>query len=65
MPMKKLIRPVDDRKVAGVCNGIAKYLNLDPTLVRILWALGSLISLGTGVLAYVICCLLIPGEDSP
>lgn len=63
--MKRLFRPFDDRKLAGVCCGIAKYLNLDPTLVRILWTLGSLISLGTGIVAYVICCVLIPNEDSP
>ena len=40
----------------GVCSGIADYLNLDPTIVRLLWAVLTL-AYGTGILIYIICAL--------
>jgi len=58
--MKKLYRSTSDRLLCGVCGGIAQYLNVDPTVVRVVWALLSLS--GTGILAYIICALLIPEE---
>ena len=57
--MKKLYRSVSDKKLAGVCGGIAEYFGLDATLVRVGWALVSLFS-GAGVLAYIVCALIIP-----
>ena len=57
--MKKLYRSVSDKKLAGVCGGIAEYFGLDATLVRVAWALVSLFA-GAGVLAYIICALIIP-----
>jgi len=59
---KKLYRSVKDRKLAGVCGGIAEYLNMDPTVVRILWAIISLFAF-VGVIAYIVCAFLIP-EDT-
>ncbi|HOA31986.1 MAG TPA: PspC domain-containing protein, partial [Clostridia bacterium] len=38
MSQKRIYRKRNDRKLAGVCSGIADYLNLDPTIVRLLWA---------------------------
>ena len=58
--MKKLYRSVSDKKLAGVCGGIAEYFGLDSTLVRVGWAVVSLFSVGTGVLAYIACALIIP-----
>lgn len=49
-----------DKKVSGVCAGIAEYFGIDPTLIRLLWAVGTLFTVGTGILAYVICALIIP-----
>lgn len=49
-----------DKKVSGVCAGIAEYFGIDPTLIRLLWAIGTLFTIGTGILAYVICALIIP-----
>ena len=49
-----------DKKVSGVCAGIAEYFGIDPTLIRLLWAIGTLFTVGTGILAYVICALIIP-----
>ena len=60
---KKLYRSVTDKKVAGVCGGIAKYLNIDTTVVRVLWAVLSLFAF-VGVVAYFVCALLIPEEPT-
>lgn len=54
--MKRLYRSSDERMICGVCGGIAEYLNIDPTIVRLLW----LILLHFGFAAYIICCLVIP-----
>ena len=48
-----------DKKLVGVCGGIAEYFDMDPTVVRILWLLAVLCA-GTGVLAYLIAALLMP-----
>lgn len=57
--MKRLVRSTVDRKLAGVCAGIADYFGIDPTLVRIGWVLFCLMG-GSGVLAYILCALIIP-----
>ena len=49
--------------ICGVCGGIGEYLNIDPTLIRILWALLSLGSCGTALLIYIIAAVIMP-EDS-
>ena len=56
---KRLYRSNSDKKLAGVCSGIAEYLGIDPTLVRLLWAL-LILCAGSGVLAYIVCALIIP-----
>ncbi len=62
--MKKLTLSTQNKKIAGVCGGIGEYLNIDATIIRILWILGALLSFGTGLLAYVICWMLIPNSDN-
>ena len=57
---KKLYRIREGRIIAGVCNGIGDYFNVDPTLIRVAWAL--LAATGTGILAYLICALVIPEQ---
>jgi phage shock protein C len=59
---KRFFRSRTDRKVAGVCGGVAKYLNLDPTLVRILWVILSIASFGVGVLGYIVFWIAAPEE---
>jgi phage shock protein C len=61
-PERKLIRPIDDKWIAGVCSAFARYLNVDLALVRILW-LSAVIVFGTGILAYLICWFIIPREQ--
>ena len=58
---KQLIRPHDGRMVAGVCAGLARRFGIDATLIRLAWAF-SVACLGTGVLAYIICWIVIPEE---
>ena len=60
---KKLYRSVTDKKLAGVCGGIAKYLNMDATVIRVLWAIISLFAF-IGIAAYIVCAFIIPEEPS-
>jgi phage shock protein C len=56
---KRLYRSKTDQKIAGVCAGLAELFNIDPTIIRLIWALIGLCA-GTGVLAYIVCALVIP-----
>ena len=56
---KKLYRSEKNRILGGVCGGIAEYLNVDPTIIRVLWIVLALLW-GAGILLYVICWLIIP-----
>jgi phage shock protein PspC (stress-responsive transcriptional regulator) len=61
--MKPLRLSKADKKIGGVCAAFAKSFDMDVTLVRILWVCLTVISLGiVGVLAYLLCWLLIPSE---
>ena len=60
---KKLYRSNTDQKLCGVCAGIAEYFGLDPTLVRVGWALVSVFA-GAGIVAYIVCALIIPEKPS-
>lgn len=57
--MEKRLYRSNNKIIAGVCAGIAEYFDIDPTLVRIAWALTALL-MGSGVLAYIICAIVIP-----
>jgi len=59
MSQKQLHRSLTDRKIGGVAGGIAEYFNIDPTLVRLIWAI-TIFWAGTGVLAYIIAWFIIP-----
>jgi len=55
---KKLYLSSDDKKICGVCGGIAEYFEIDSTLVRILWIL-FIMAGGSGIIGYIICALVI------
>ena len=55
--MKKLYKS-NNRMICGVCSGIAEYLGIDPTVVRLIWAALGLT--GTGILLYIIAALVMP-----
>ena len=59
---KRLVRRRDDRMIAGVCSGVAAYLGVDVTLVRLVTVLGAVFGFGTFIVAYVVGWLLIPEE---
>ena len=60
---KRLYRMKEGKMVCGVCAGIAKYYNIDPTLVRVVWAVASCFYFA-GVIAYVAAALIIPEEPN-
>ena len=60
---KKLYRTRDDKRVCGVCGGLANYFNIDPVIVRLLWAVLTVLTGGfMGVILYVSCVFVIPQE---
>ena len=58
----KLYRSRTDRKMFGVCGGLGHYVNVDPTLMRVLFVLLALFGVGTGVLLYIVLIFIIPLE---
>ena len=56
---KKLYRIEEGKKIAGVCGGLAEYFNIDPTLIRLGWAIAALCG-GTGLVAYIAAALIMP-----
>jgi phage shock protein C len=65
-PRRRLTRSSRHRMIAGVCGGIAEYLDVDVTVVRVLYILVSIVSVAfPGILAYIILMLVMPRADSP
>lgn len=58
---KRLYKINRGKMVDGVCGGVAEYFGLDPTLVRLAWALFTAMG-GSGIIAYIICAVVIPRE---
>jgi len=61
--MKKLCKSNTNKKICGVCGGIAEYLNADPTLIRLAFLLVAAVA-GSGVLAYIVAALVMPEAES-
>lgn len=61
--MNKLYKSSNDKKLCGVCGGLAECLGIDSTIVRLIWAVVSLLSVGTGVLIYLAAALIMPNAD--
>ena len=60
---KRLYKSRNNKMICGVCAGIADYFNIDPSIVRVLWAVLALAA-GTGVLAYIACAIILPEVDT-
>ncbi|OGI12274.1 PspC domain-containing protein [Candidatus Micrarchaeota archaeon RBG_16_36_9] len=58
--VKRLYRSGKDRVLGGVCGGIGEYLDTDPTVIRLVWVILTLLSFGMGILAYLIAWVIIP-----
>lgn len=61
--MKRLYRSRTNRILGGVCGGLSAYSDIDPNLIRILWVVLTLLSVGIGVIAYIVAWILIPEES--
>ncbi len=62
MEPKKLYRIRQGRKVCGVCQGVAQYLEVDVTVVRVLWVVATLCC-SVGFWAYLVCAIALPDKD--
>ena len=58
--MNKLYRSKNNRWIAGICGGLGKFFNIDPTIVRVIWIIGTLFSMGFGIILYLIIWAVIP-----
>jgi phage shock protein C len=58
---KRLVRPRQGRKIAGVCAAFGNYFDIDPILIRLLWVVAVIFG-GTGLLAYLLAWIVIPEE---
>ena len=63
MEKKRIYRSNSNKVVAGVCGGIGDYFNIDPVIVRLIWAAVTLFSFGAGVFGYIIAAAVIPVID--
>ncbi len=61
MESKRLAKSNQNRVICGVCGGIAQYFNIDPTVIRLVWALFCIAG-GSGILAYIIAAIIMPSE---
>ncbi len=58
---KRLYKSTTDKKLCGVCAGIAEYFELDPTIIRLAWVVFTLLG-GSGIIAYIIAAIVMPVE---
>ena len=61
MEQKKLYKSRTDKKFDGVCGGLAEYFGVDSTWIRLAWMFAVLF-IGTGIVAYIVCMIVIPNE---
>jgi len=62
--MKRVYRSKKERILGGVCAGIGAHLEVDPTVIRLIWAGVSVLSIGTGIVIYILAWIIIPEEDT-
>ena len=60
----RLTRSLSDKKISGVCGGLGNYFNIDSTIIRILWIVATIGSLGFGILAYLIMMIALPQDEN-
>ena len=60
---KKLYKSSNNRMLEGVCGGLGVYFNIDPTIIRLLWAALTACSCGTGIIAYILAAIIIPEDE--
>lgn len=58
---RRLYKSEDNRILCGVCGGLGEFLGIDPTIIRLIWALLCVLA-GTGILIYIIAAIVIPRQ---
>jgi len=61
MVEKKLYRSESERMIAGVCGGLSEYFDIDPAIIRLIWVAFTFF-VGSGILLYILACIIIPNE---
>ena len=61
--MKRLYRSRTERILGGICGGLGEHFDVDPSIIRLVWVAATLLSLGTGILVYILAWIIIP--ESP
>lgn len=61
--MKRLYKVPNKGKISGVCQGISEYLNVDVTVIRLLWIILTLFSFGAGIIGYIACIFIMPNKE--
>lgn len=59
---RRLMRSLADKKIAGVCSGMAKYMNVDVTIIRLIWITLIFVPPSVGVIAYIVAWIVMPVE---
>lgn len=59
---KRLYKSTIDKKICGVCGGVAEYFEFDPTIVRLAWVLFTALG-GSGIIAYIIAAIVMPTQN--
>jgi phage shock protein C len=58
MEPKKLYRSSTNKMICGVCQGVAEYINVDPTIIRLLWVVFGIF--GVGIFVYIVAAIIMP-----
>jgi len=64
MVKKRLYRSKKEKIIGGVCGGLGEFLDVDPTIVRLLWAIITVLSIGAGIVAYLLAWIIIPEKKN-
>ena len=62
--MQRLYRSKKERILEGVWAGLGEHLDVDPTVIRLIWAVVTLLSFGTGIIIYILAWIIIPEDDT-
>jgi len=60
MEEKRLTKSFENRMICGVCGGIGEYFKIDPTVIRLIWAILTFCSIGSGIIVYIIAAIIMP-----
>jgi phage shock protein C len=60
MVKKRLYRSKKEKIIGGVCGGLGEFFDIDPTIIRLLWAIITILSIGAGILVYLLAWIIIP-----